>query len=146
MNSLTLNSQNPSSALPVGGQYNATPPAPGNGQTLPLQQDSEGNLLVNVAAGGGGKTPQNPAAPGQVTVGATSTPVLLANPSRTGLVLTNVSANIISIGLGAAAVLNYGITLTPNGVWVMDEFTFITVAINAIAGMAGSALAIQEFS
>jgi len=53
-NKLTLNSTNPSSAHVVGGVYHLTPPAPADGQSLPLQQDSSGNLLVNVAVGGGG--------------------------------------------------------------------------------------------
>lgn len=36
------------------GIYNATPPAPSNGQALGFQMDSQGNLMVNVVAGGGG--------------------------------------------------------------------------------------------
>lgn len=132
----------------IAGTYNAVPPAPADGQQVSLQTDYEGNLLVNNVGGGGHSAlnPQNPLAPGQVVIGAATTSVLSANPNRTGLVLTNASSNIISIGLGAAAVLNSGITLTPFGVWVMDGYTFTTVAINAIASAAGSALAVQEFS
>jgi hypothetical protein len=44
-------------------------------------------------------------------------------------------------------VLNSGITLSANGgSFVMDEYTFATGAINAIAGGAASNLAIQEFA
>jgi hypothetical protein len=139
-----LNSAEPTTSVLVGGVFNETPPAPTDGQVCAIQFDSEGNILVNVAEGGGGKTPQNPEAPTQVTVGVASTAVLGANTARTGLVLTNVSNSVISIGLGAAAVLNSGITLNPNGVWVMDAFTFVTTAINAIAASASSALAVQE--
>jgi hypothetical protein len=92
------------------------------------------------------KTPQTPAAPAQVSVAVTTTSVLAANASRTGLVLTNLSNGVISIGLGAPAVLDSGISLTPNGVWVMDAFTFVTTTINAIAQFAGSTLAIEELS
>jgi hypothetical protein len=128
--------------------YNTVPPAPNDQQVTALQQDSEGNLLVNVVVGGGGssKTPQNPAAPAQVSVGVTTTSVLGANAARTGLVLTNLSNGVISIGLGASAVLNSGITLTPNGVWVMDAFTFVTTSINAIAQFGASILAVEELS
>ena len=143
-----LNSAAPTTATLIGGVYNTVPPAPNDQQVTALQQDSEGNLLVNVVVGGGGssKTPQNPAAPAEVTVNQTTTPVLAANATRTGLVLTNLSNGVISIGLGAPAVLDSGISLTPNGVWVMDGFTFVTTAINAIAQTAGSVLAVQELS
>lgn len=143
-----LNSADPSTSFLVGGVYNAVAPAPADEQPCALQLDSQGNLLVNVIAGGGGssKTPQNPAPPAAASVGVASGLILAANPARTGLVLTNLSDNIISIGLNAAAVLDSGITLTPNGVWVMDGFTFVTTAIFAIASGAASTLAIQELS
>lgn len=83
--------------------------------------------------------------PTSATVGTSSASVLAANTNRRGLVLTNLSVNNISFGLGVAAVLGSGITIVPNGVWVMDEYTFSTQQIFAIAGGASSALAIQEF-
>lgn len=85
-------------------------------------------------------------APTAATVGTSSAQAVATNANRKGLVLTNLSGNTISFGLGAAAVLNNGITLTPFGIWVMDEYTFTTQAINAIASAAGSALAVQEFT
>lgn len=86
-------------------------------------------------------------APAFASVGVTSAQALAANANRKGLVLTNTSNKTISLGIGAnAAVLNSGITLFPGGVWVMDQYTFITAAINAIAGGVGSNLAIQEFT
>jgi hypothetical protein len=38
----------PAKTLVIGGVYNTTPPAPTTGQTLALQQDSDGSLYVNV--------------------------------------------------------------------------------------------------
>src|ERR1035437_8075955 len=49
-----LNSSKPTTSIVVGGVHNVVPPAPLDGQALPLQQDADGNLLVSVAAGGGG--------------------------------------------------------------------------------------------
>jgi hypothetical protein len=85
------------------------------------------------------------AAPAAVAVGVASGSVLASNVNRKGAVFTNTSANTISFGLnGSAAVLNSGITLTPYGVWMMDEYTFTTGAITAIASAAASNLAVQE--
>jgi len=66
--------------------------------------------------------------------------------NRKGLTLVNTSGNTISLGLGAAAVLNSGITLLAGSSWSMDEYSFNLGAINAIASGAGSNLAIQEFN
>jgi len=84
-------------------------------------------------------------APTAVSVGVTSATAVASNSSRKGLVLTNTSNRVISLGLnGNAAVLNSGITLQAGGVWVMDSYTFTTGAITAIASGAASNLAIQE--
>ena len=84
-------------------------------------------------------------APAAVSVGTSSGTVLASNTLRKGAIFTNTSANTISFGLsGSAAVLNSGITLTPYGVWIMDQFTFTTGAITAIASAAASNLAVQE--
>jgi hypothetical protein len=93
------------------------------------------------------KTPLTGSAPTYATVGITSAQVVASNANRKGLVLINTSTNNISFGIGSnPAILNSGITLTPNGVWDMDEYNYNTSAINAIAGGAGSNLTIQEFS
>ena len=84
--------------------------------------------------------------PTSASVGVASGQLLAANTSRMGLTLVNTSVNTISIGIGATAVLNSGITLNASGgTWVMDEVTFSTAAINAIAGAASSNIAIQQF-
>lgn len=92
------------------------------------------------------RTPLTASSPTSVSVGITSSLAIAANSIRKGLVFINLSAGNISFGVGVAAVLNSGITLTPNGVWEMDEFTFNTNAINAIAANASSNLAVQELS
>jgi hypothetical protein len=92
------------------------------------------------------KTDLTPSAPTSASVGVASAQAVAANGSRKGLVLVNVSNNRISFGLGAAAVLDSGITLYPGGVWEMDEYTFDLGAVNAIASAAASTLAIQEFA
>lgn len=51
-----LNSSRPTTATLAGGVYNASTPAPNDGQAMALQVDNEGNLLVNIAVGGGGGT------------------------------------------------------------------------------------------
>lgn len=83
--------------------------------------------------------------PVAVSVGITSGSVLASNLLRKGAVFTNTSSNTISFGLsGNAAVLYSGITLAPYGTWIMDDFTFTTDAITAIASGATSNLSVQE--
>jgi hypothetical protein len=89
--------------------------------------------------------PLTGSAPAAVSVGTSSGSVLASNVNRKGAVFTNTSTNTISFGLsGNAAVLNSGITLAPYGSWIMDDFTFTTGAITAIAGGAASNLSVQE--
>jgi len=94
------------------------------------------------------KTALTPSAPASASVGIASGTAVAANASRKGLTLVNTSNKTISIAFGAnAAVLGSGISLLANGgTFVMDEYTFTTQAVNAIAGGAASNLSIQEFS
>ena len=92
------------------------------------------------------KTDLTPAAPTAASVGITSAQAVASNANRKGLVLVNTSSAVISLGFGNAAVLNSGITLPPYGMFEMDEYTFDTGAVNAIASAASSNLAIQEYS
>lgn len=91
------------------------------------------------------KVDLTPSAPTAASVGVASAQAVAAAATRKGLVLTNTSSNTISLGFGNAAVLNSGITLVPNGVFSMDEYSFDVGAVNAIASGATSNLAIQEF-
>lgn len=85
--------------------------------------------------------------PSAISVGVASGVVIAANTSRRGLVLTNTSTGIISFNIsGGTAVLRSGITLYPGGHWEMDSYTFTTAAINGIASVAASNLAIQELT
>lgn len=121
--------------IPVSGTVSAT-----QSGTWTVQQ---GGAPWSVSS----KVALTASSPTAATVGVTSAQAVATNGSRKGLILTNTSSTAsISFGLGAAAVLNSGITLTPYGVWVMDEFTFTTGAINAIASLASTNLAIQEMT
>lgn len=101
---------------------------------------NSGTITVNT------KTPLTALTPTYATVGVASAQVLAANALRKGCVFVNTSANNISFGIGAnAAVAGSGITLTPNGVWDMSEYDYVTSAVNAIASGANSNLTIQEF-
>lgn len=86
--------------------------------------------------------------PANVAVADTSEVVVAASAARHGLVVVNVGSKRISLGLdGNAAVLDAGITLNPNGgTWVMDDRTFTTGAVAAVADTGGSSLAVQEFT
>lgn len=92
------------------------------------------------------KTPLSASSPSTATLGVSSGTVIAANSSRKGLVIVNVSANTMSFGIGATAVLSSGITLYPGGSWEMDEYTFSTSVINGIASSASSVASVQEFS
>jgi len=90
------------------------------------------------------KTALTASSPTFATVGVASATAVASNANRKGLILTNTSVGDISLGIGATAVLNSGITLWPGGVWVMDEYNFTTGQINAIASVAACNLSIQE--
>lgn len=93
------------------------------------------------------RTSLTASAPTAATVGVTSAAAVNTNANRKGLVLVNTSVNTISLAIGAAAVLNSGITLLPSGgTWVMDEYTFTTGEVRAIASAASSNLSIQELT
>lgn len=92
------------------------------------------------------KTDLTPSSPTAATVGVTSAQAVASNSNRKGLILVNTSVNTISLGFGAAAVLNSGVTLFPGDSFSMDDYSFDTGAVNAIASAAASNLAIQEFT
>ena len=104
--------------------------------------DANGNQITTIST----KTTLTASSPTAASVGVASAQAVASNTSRRGLVLVNTSSNTISFGIGATAVLNSGITLTPGGVWEMGEYTYSTGAINAIASAAASNLSIQEWT
>src|SRR5262245_54426867 len=107
-----------------------------SGAPLPVSLSTP--LLVSVT-----KTAIAPSGPGAATVGIASAQAVAGNANRKGLILINTSNNIISLAFGAsAAVLHSGITLFPGGAFTMSEYSFSTGAINAIASVASSNLAV----
>ena len=92
------------------------------------------------------KTDLTPSAPSAVSVGVASALALAANANRKGLLLVNTSNAIISLSFSGVAVLNSGITLAPYGTFNMDEYDFDLGLVNAIASVAASNLAIQEYT
>lgn len=104
-------------------------------------------VTATLTAGGlvSTKTDLTPSAPTFATVGVASAQAVAAAATRKGLTLINTSGATISLGFGSAAVLNSGVTLLPNGVFVMDEYSFDIGAVNAIASAAASNLAVQEY-
>lgn len=113
----------------------------GSGNLQAILTDTTGAVYVT------DRIPLTGAAPAAVSVGVTSGLVIAANTARRGLVLTNTSTGIISFNInGGTAVLRSGITLYPGGHWEMDSYTFTTAAIEGIASVAASNLAIQELT
>lgn len=105
------------------------------------------NGTIGVSGTVGTKTALTPAAPSAVSVGVTTTVVLAADATRKGCYLTNTSTGYISLGFGANAVLYSGITLNPGGgAFWLDEYNFVTGAINAISSVAASNLGIQVYT
>lgn len=117
----------------------------------PVSVTGQVSVLGNVSTHND-RTAFVPLSPARVSVANTTCLALAANTSRTGCVITN--ANLTSIGgipvylgLATVAVLGSGIVLYPGGTWSMDEFTFTTACITAIASAAGTAsLSLQEFN
>ena len=85
-----------------------------------------------------------PKTPTSYTATGSSSLMVAANPIRKGLVVINLGASNVSFGCGTTAVLNSGITLIPNGTWVMDQQTFSQADINVISGGSCN-LSIQEY-
>lgn len=92
------------------------------------------------------KTDLTPSAPVAASVGVASAQALAANAARKGVCCVNTSDARISLGFGAAAVLDSGVTLYPGDSFHMEEYDFDVGAINAIASAAASNLAIQEYA
>lgn len=118
-------------------------------EVLVLADPNNPTQMAAVDASGAIQTfsrePLIPTAPAAPSVGASSGEIVATNANRKGLVIVNTSGGNISLAFGAnAAVLNSGITLYPNGAWEMDEWTFTTLAVNAIAG-GSTNVAVQEF-
>ena len=92
------------------------------------------------------KTPLTGSTPATATVTGTSANVVASNSNRKGMVITNISSDIIYLSFGAStAVVGDGIALSPYGVYEMEEYSYSTQAINAISSGTSSLVSIQEF-
>ena len=123
--------------------YDSPRPKPSSHRLAEMMSpDSDAELVKAVLSG----FPLTYSAPASATVGLTSASALAANAARKGLILVNRSLATISIAFGNPAVLNSGITLTPNGTYVMEPLTATTQQMFAIASLVGSVLSIQEIT
>ena len=77
----------------------------------------------------------SPASKANVTVGATSTATLAANADRTHAIIKASSDNTeeIWLGIGAAAVVDTGISLDPGETFQIGPHNWTPLAINAIS-------------
>ena len=129
---------------PVTGTfYQATQPVSGTVAVSSIPHDAlTATDVVSVA-----KTALTASAPTAVSVGVTSAEAVAVNTSRKGLILVNTSTAYISLSFSAAAVLYSGITLNPlGGSFSMDEYSYTTAQVRAIASAAASNMAVQEFT
>lgn len=119
----------PSGAVQVGGAV-----------TVSGTVDASGSLVST-------KTALAAQAPAVATVGVASGAALVANANRKGSCFRNLSTSgqRISLGINNTAILDSGVTLFPGDAAYMDEYSFSTAVINAIASAAGAKLAIQEY-
>lgn len=92
------------------------------------------------------KTALTGSAAATYTVTTSSAQAVAVNTNRKSLIITNLSDNIVYLGVGQTAVLNSGIALNKYGTWSMDEYSYSTALINAITTTGGATLAIQEFT
>jgi hypothetical protein len=168
--SLVVNTELPTAAALGDAIVNPTAPAVGafgmfwNGATWSRIPGSvAGGLLVNLGANNdvtvtgavtllapgnvvSTKTAIQPQIPAFVLVGIISALAVAAAATRKGLIITNTSPNIINLAFAPApAVLGSGIALAAGATFKMDEYSFSTLAINAISNVGGSNLSIQEF-
>lgn len=113
--------------------------ASGNLQAIAV--DTNGAISITAVAS------LAPSVGATITAGVTSGLLVSGNAARKGLIVTNLSANRVSLNLlNATAVLNAGITLLPGWVWYMDNYSFTINTINIIASGASSVVSVQEFS
>jgi hypothetical protein len=138
-----------SGTVPVSGSisvsnFPGTQPVSGTVavSNFPATQPVSIASVVNVST----KTNLTYSSPTSASVGTSSAPIVAANSSRQGLIVTNLTGNTIFFAFGNAAVLNSGGVIPPYGGFSMDEYTFTTAAMNGIAGTSGNTVAVQEIT
>jgi Ni,Fe-hydrogenase maturation factor len=128
--------------MPLSVRRDADTPMAADGDYAPIQTDADGKVKV---AGEVSTAPLTWAAPTFATVGVASGAALAANANRKGAVFVNDSANLIYLGIGAAASVGRGIRLNrQGGSYEMNATNLSTQVVNAIATGAGSNLCVHE--
>lgn len=84
------------------------------------------------------------AAPASAVVGVASGSIVASNVDRGFLSLKNLGPQRVSLGFGAAAVLDKGISLAVDESWTFDRGEGTTQEVFAISIGAGATLTIQE--
>src|SRR6266567_6019664 len=133
-----------SEAFVVAGEFNAAPPAPTSGQKIPLQQDSAGNLLVNVVTGGGSN-----ASVGADNAVAPTSATEIGIIDDTGKLQGTSSSNPVPISTGRMAAITAAWTsATPqNTVLLLSVLLFQTVVLSLnVTGTISAGVAIFEVS
>lgn len=109
----------------------------------PINAEQDAELVLNTPA----RLSLTPSGASMLAVSTTAVLAVAANTQRKGLVLTIIpgtAAPRMTFSLGTTAAFGNGINLVPGGVWQMDDYTFYTGDIYAIA-TAGGTLGIQQF-
>lgn len=112
---------------------------------VPVTVNASGNLVVTLS--GGLSNVFTPAGAVNVSVGVATTLLAAANANRKFLSVSIITSGArVSLGLGAAAVLDAGITLYTAGTYVFDSSGVTTGAVNAISSIAATSVGVQEGS
>lgn len=112
-----------------------------------VSQSSAGRSQVNVSGpvdveAVGFDTLTNP--PGQISVGLTTTILLVANPDRKYAHISNNSGNPIFIQFNTAAALNQGIKIPAFGLYTIESTNLWLGSINAVGIVASQLIDILE--
>lgn len=111
----SLNSSRPVNGTVVGGTFNIVAPSPSDGQALPFQVDSAGNLLVNVAVGGGGGTAGVQYVDGVTQATPTGTVALGKNPSNILHAISFDASGNLNVNLAAGSISGGNAAASPTG-------------------------------
>lgn len=131
----------------IAGQYQTSPKTFGDGDTVLVQVDANGNLKTSASGAapvGGGVTWGAPTAVA-VTAGPTSTTLVAANAGRKALSIWNPTTNAqMSVDIaGGTAVLATGRPILPGGTLDLSGAECPVGAITFI-GTAGQSLVYQQ--
>lgn len=142
----TTNSSTQTSASIIGGVYSLVPPVPIVGQGVPLQVDSNGNLLVNVAVGGGGGGSGTQYVDGVTQATPTGTVAFGKNPSN---ILHSISLDAfgnLNVNLAAGSISGGNAAASPTGavVPVSADYTGFNLGGNLVGVSAANPLPVAQ--